>query len=71
MPLQLNGASGLKKKRNSNNISPSAINNKLLWKEDNKKNDDLNENIDLKNSKLELIDNNSCNLGHIKNVNNV
>lgn len=70
IPLQLNGASGLKKKKNSNNTTPTAV-NKLLWMDDNKKNDDLNENIDLKNSKLELIDNNSCNLGHIKNLNNV
>ena len=69
IPLQLNGASGLKKKKNSNNTTPTAV-NKLLWMDDNKKNDDLNENIDLKNSKLELIDNNSCNLGHIKNLNN-
>jgi len=42
IPLQLNGASGLKKKRreSSNGSTPPAM-SKLLWKNNNKKNDDL------------------------------
>ena len=42
IPLQLNGASGLKKKKrdSSNGSTPPAI-SKLLWKNNNKKNDDL------------------------------
>ena len=41
-PLQLNGASGLKKKKNnSSNSSTPPTMNKLLWKNNNKKNDDL------------------------------
>ena len=42
IPLQLNGASGLKKKKrdSSNGSTPPAM-SKLLWKNNNKKNDDL------------------------------
>lgn len=42
IPLQLNGASGLKKKiRNSSNSSTPPAMSKLLWKNNNKKNDNL------------------------------
>jgi len=45
IPLQLNGASGLKKKNSSNSSTPPAT-SKLLWKNNNKKNDDFNSSTD-------------------------